>query len=182
MPIYFTVDRALRQVAYVVEGDATPDEARAFLDAVLAHPEFRPGFDFLGDRRGVDRAPGTRYVRAAAGEMRARATDLRRCRWAAVSREARRMVSTNSKVWPTRAVMVRVNASRPEVLVVGVNWSGWPSSFGTAFILRASSTNSSIWRAVRPPRVTAPVRCGADRPPSNTPNTGRWLSERSRSR
>ena len=43
---------------------------------------------------------------------------------------ASRMVSTNSKVWPTRAVMVRVNASSPEVLVVGVSSSFLPSTVG----------------------------------------------------
>ena len=43
------------------------------------------------------------------------------------SMPASRMVSTNSRVWPARAVMLRVKATGPEVLVVAVDRSGWPA-------------------------------------------------------
>jgi hypothetical protein len=84
MSVHFRIDPGSRLVSYVVEGDATADEAREFLDAVLAHPEYRRGFNFLGDRREVDRAPGTRYVHVVAAEVNARCKALGRCRWAVV--------------------------------------------------------------------------------------------------
>jgi hypothetical protein len=84
MPIRFTIDSAARLVSYVVEGDASADEADQFFDAVLAHPEYRRGFNFLGDRRAVTRAPGTLYVQRIAAEVNARCKALGRCRWAVV--------------------------------------------------------------------------------------------------
>ena len=53
MPISFTIDPDARLVVYTVEGNATRAEAIEFLDTVIAHPDFRRGFDFLGDRRDV---------------------------------------------------------------------------------------------------------------------------------
>jgi hypothetical protein len=84
MGILFRIDAAARLVEYVIEGDATAEEARAFLDAVLDHPEFCRGFNFLGDRRGVGRAPGTRYVQSVAAQVNERCKALAPCRWAVV--------------------------------------------------------------------------------------------------
>lgn len=84
MPIHFAIDRLNRLVTYVVEGNATADEARAFLDAVAAHPHYRYGFDFFGDRRDVDAAPEPNYIFAVAAEVNARARLIGPCRWAVV--------------------------------------------------------------------------------------------------
>jgi len=74
----------MRLVAYVVEGDATREEARAFLDEVTSHPDFEPGFDFLGDRRLVRRIPSSGYVYAVLDEVNARHDTLGLCKWAVV--------------------------------------------------------------------------------------------------
>jgi hypothetical protein len=84
MPIHFAIDRQNRLVAYVVEGNATAEEARAFLDAVVAHPRYCYGFDFFGDRRDVAEAPEPVYIYAVAAEVNARARLIGPCRWAVV--------------------------------------------------------------------------------------------------
>jgi hypothetical protein len=84
MPIHFAIDRRRRLVCYAVEGDATAAEARAFFEAVLSHPDYARGFDFLGDRREVGEAPGTHYVQTVAAEVKARRRELGPCRWAVV--------------------------------------------------------------------------------------------------
>lgn len=84
MPIHFAIDRRRRLVCYAVEGDATAAEARAFLGAVLSHPDYDRGFDFLGDRREVSGAPGAPYVRTVAAEVTDRRRELAPCRWAVV--------------------------------------------------------------------------------------------------
>jgi hypothetical protein len=84
MGIQFAIDRRVRLVIYLVDGDATQAEARAFFDAVLAHPEYRCGFDFLGDRRGACATPDPGYVFAVSAEVLTRASVLGSCRWAVV--------------------------------------------------------------------------------------------------
>ena len=84
MPVHFVIDPLVQIVAYVVEGDATPGEAREFFEAVIRHPDFEPGFDFLGDRRDVERVPGVSYIRAVADEVMAHQGELGRCKWAVI--------------------------------------------------------------------------------------------------
>jgi hypothetical protein len=84
MPIQFTVEPQARLIVYVVEGNATSDEARLFLDAVLAHPAYQRGFTFLGDRRDVVRGPTSAYVYGITDEVNARATQIAPCRWAVI--------------------------------------------------------------------------------------------------
>ena len=76
MPINFTIYPLGRLVRYTVEGTATPDDARGFLDAVLAHRRFQRGFMFLGDRRWATE-PDAAYVRTMDQEIRARLALLR---------------------------------------------------------------------------------------------------------
>jgi hypothetical protein len=83
MPIHFAIDPGKRLVAYVIERNATAGEASAFLDAVIRHPDYRWGFDFFGDRRGV-KAPESHYICSVAVEVNARAQQLAPCRWAVV--------------------------------------------------------------------------------------------------
>jgi hypothetical protein len=82
--VHFTIDRAVRLVAYVVDGTATEDEAREFLDSVLAHPDFETGFNFLGDRRGVTAVPDATYIYAVAVEVNRHHADLAPCQWAVI--------------------------------------------------------------------------------------------------
>jgi hypothetical protein len=83
MGITFTVYPLGRLVRYTVEGSATPDEARAFLDAVVTHSRFERGFMFLGDRRWAAE-PDAAYIRAMDQEIRGRLSLLVPCRWAVV--------------------------------------------------------------------------------------------------
>lgn len=84
MDISFDVDPSERLLSYVVEGTPTADETRDFLNAVVAHPDFEPGFGFSGDCRRLGDDPGMVYVRALAREVRARAGELGPCRWGLV--------------------------------------------------------------------------------------------------
>jgi hypothetical protein len=82
--IRFDVYPLVCLVRYTANGPVTPDDARQFLDGVLAHRHFDPGFDFLGDAIGAGRDPDAVYTAALAHEVRARAHLLAPCRWAVV--------------------------------------------------------------------------------------------------
>lgn len=83
MGIQFTVYPIARLVGYMVEGDATEAEAGAFLAAVLAHPRYKRGFDFLGECRGAGE-PAAACPSALARAVLARAAELGTCRWAVI--------------------------------------------------------------------------------------------------
>jgi hypothetical protein len=80
--VHFSVDVDARLVSYVVDGITTADHARAFFAAVLTHPDYEPGFNFLGDRRKIAEEPDSAYIRAVALEVMARQAVLGPCRWA----------------------------------------------------------------------------------------------------
>jgi hypothetical protein len=82
MGVHFSIDVEARLVSYVVEGLITTDHARAFFATVLVHPDFEPGFHFLGDRREVTDEPDSSYIRAVSLEVLARQAVLGPCRWA----------------------------------------------------------------------------------------------------
>jgi len=82
--VHFTIDRAVRLVAYVVDGTVTEDEAHEFLASVLAHPDFETGFNFLADRRGVTAVPDANYIYAVAVEVNRHQADLAPCQWAVI--------------------------------------------------------------------------------------------------
>jgi hypothetical protein len=82
MGVHFSIDGEAQLVSYSVEGLTTTDHARAFLAAVLVHPDYEPGFNFLGDRREVMQEPDSSYVRAVSLEVLARQAVLGPCRWA----------------------------------------------------------------------------------------------------
>jgi hypothetical protein len=81
--ISFTVYPVGRLVQYTVEGSDTPEDHRAFLDAVLSNRHFERGFMFLGDRRWAA-DPDASYVRAMDQDVRTRLPQLTPCRWAVV--------------------------------------------------------------------------------------------------
>jgi hypothetical protein len=83
VPVQFAIDPDARLVAYLVRGSPTPAEARAFLAAVLAHPDFERGFHFLGDRRAA--APSAGYGLSAAAAVNDRRGLLAPCKWAVVT-------------------------------------------------------------------------------------------------
>ena len=84
MPVHFAIDPFERLVVYVVEGNATDEEAARFLDAVISHPDFERGFNFLGDRRDVVQGPTAAYVYGVADEVNMRKQELAPCRWAVI--------------------------------------------------------------------------------------------------
>ncbi len=85
MPIRFTIDGTTRVVVAVVEPPApSAADVAAFLDAVLAHPDFRPGMGVLYDRRRVD-PPDRASMEAVAAAIRERADRLGPYRWAVVA-------------------------------------------------------------------------------------------------
>lgn len=55
MPIRFEVDPARRLVVATAVAVVTEADLRGYLTSVLAHPDVRPGFNELGDLRGVTR-------------------------------------------------------------------------------------------------------------------------------
>src|SRR4029450_7315204 len=108
MGISFTVYPVGRLVRYTVEGIDTPDDARAFLDAALAHRHFERGFMFLGDRRWAA-DPDAAFVRAMDQEVRTRLALLSPCRWAVV-------VSTPTAFAAIRALGSLLQASGVEAV------------------------------------------------------------------
>jgi hypothetical protein len=84
MGIRFIIYPTARLVAYTVDGNATAEDARTFLDAVVTHRHFERGFDFLGDRFGDEEEPDTTFLRAIALEVRSRVIQFAPCRWAVV--------------------------------------------------------------------------------------------------
>jgi hypothetical protein len=84
MPVHFVIDPFERLVVYVVEGNATREEAAKFLDAVISHRDFERGFNFLGDRRDVVRGQTPAYVYGVADEVNERKKELAPCRWAVI--------------------------------------------------------------------------------------------------
>jgi hypothetical protein len=80
--VHFMIDVDARLVSYLVEGITTADHARAFFAAVLTHPDYEPGFNFLGDRRQIAEEPDSAYIRSVALEVMAQQAVLGPCRWA----------------------------------------------------------------------------------------------------
>ncbi|MCI0702962.1 MAG: hypothetical protein L0241_17940 [Planctomycetia bacterium] len=81
MSIQFSVSPFGRLVFYKVNGVPTPAEARAFLNEVLSHRNFRRGFAFLGESTSSD-IPHAAFTTTLAREVLAQANRLAPCRWA----------------------------------------------------------------------------------------------------
>ena len=72
MPVTYSISEAERLVRFHYHGAApTFAEWRAATEAAMADPEYRPGFDFLADRRGVA-AQSVEFVRNVVEFDRAR--------------------------------------------------------------------------------------------------------------
>jgi hypothetical protein len=127
MPIHFAIDRRQRLVSYVVEGNATAAEARDFFNQVLRHPDYRCGFDFFGDRRGVDAAPEPTYIYAVAAEVNARARQLAPCRWAVVVSDI--LGFGMARMWAILAEQSGVTIHPFQSAEEAAAWLGLPASY-----------------------------------------------------
>ena len=65
MAVRYHVDEGLRLVTIRVDEQATAWQIAAVLEQILRDPLVGAGFNLLSDRRGLSRAPGGDYVRAA---------------------------------------------------------------------------------------------------------------------
>jgi len=122
MPISFTIDTAAHLVVYIVEGNATRQEAVEFLASVIAHPEFQRGFDFLGDRRDVVRGQTSAYVYGVTDEINARKESLAPCLWAVIV--ADEYAYGMSKMWATMTERSKVRIRPFRNAEEATNWLG----------------------------------------------------------
>lgn len=127
MGVRFTIDADERLVSYVVEGITTLDHARAFFAAVLTHPDYAPGFNFLGDRREVDEEPDSAYIRAVSLEVLARQGILGPCRWAV-------LVDSDASYGMVRLCGLLTASSRVEIkpfrtMSEAGQWLGLPANY-----------------------------------------------------
>ena len=136
MGVHFTIDVDARLVTYMVEGVITSDHARAFFAAVMTHPDYEPGFDFLGDRREIGEEPDSVYVRAVSLEVMFRKGILGPCRWAVV-------VSSDvgygmARMWGmlTESTGVRIMPFR--TMSEAASWLGLPAAYSPPFFTHAS--------------------------------------------
>jgi hypothetical protein len=135
MGVHFTIDKQARLVAYVADGVVTADHARAFLAAVLTHPDYEPGFDFLGDRREVEEEPDSAYVRAVSLEMTARKATLGPCRWAVVvaSDAGYGMV----RMWGLLTGLTGVQIRPFRAMGEAAEWLGLPADYSPPLLAHA---------------------------------------------
>jgi hypothetical protein len=134
VPIRFAIDPRHRLVVYCVECDATPDEARDFFRAVVSHPSFRTGFDFLGDRLGVGAAPEPTYIYSVAAEVNARAAQLAPCRWAVVVRDL--LGFEMARMWSLMAQDSGVQIRPFQRSDEAAEWLGLPEGYSVSERLR----------------------------------------------
>ena len=81
-PYTINPERSLVTITY--EEPVTFERWRRTMEAVFAEPSYRPGFDFLGDRRGVRKAPSVSYVESIVEYVTAHGARLEGARWANV--------------------------------------------------------------------------------------------------
>lgn len=72
MPFTVSVDAVRRRVTAVRTGDGRLDEIFASIDAVIEHPDYRPGFDILFDLREAEYLAEGREALAVARFLAAR--------------------------------------------------------------------------------------------------------------
>jgi hypothetical protein len=82
MPMTPTIDPDQRLVTILFTADPSFDEWKATMEAIFAHPDYRPGFNFLGDRRAVRTPPERSYFERTVEFTNAHADQVRGARWA----------------------------------------------------------------------------------------------------
>jgi hypothetical protein len=136
MGVHFAIDRDARLVAYAVEGHVTADQARAFIAGILVHPDYEPGFNFLGDRREVEWEPDSAHVVAVALEVEARKAWLAPCRWAV-------LVSSDvgygmARMWGLLTIGTGVSIRPFRMVEKAVEWLGLPADYSPPLFAHAS--------------------------------------------
>ena len=63
----YLIDPGRRLVRMAIRGEITFAEWREAMDAILADPNYRPGFGFLVDLTDLVNAPETTFIRQVAG-------------------------------------------------------------------------------------------------------------------
>ena len=82
--ISYAIEPAARRVTIRVDGPTTYEDWESSIRTVLADPQYRPGFDFLSDRRTADPPPTIDMVRRAVGFFELNRPRFGDCRWALV--------------------------------------------------------------------------------------------------
>ena len=82
MAMTTTIDSTLGLVTFVYRSNPTFEEWRSAMEAVFAHPDYRPGFHFLGDRRAAPAPPSREFFEQALEFTIAHADQVRGARWA----------------------------------------------------------------------------------------------------
>lgn len=83
LSVIYAIDSSERIVYLTTVGEPAFDEWRDALLGVFSHPSFKPGFNFISDRRQAS-APSPDFIEQQIGFLREHERDLGRCRWAAV--------------------------------------------------------------------------------------------------
>ena len=78
----YEIDPEAGLVTFIYRLDPTFEEWRSTMETVFAHPGYRPGFHFLGDRRSVQTPPDRMYIGRIVEWMNIHADKVRGARWA----------------------------------------------------------------------------------------------------
>jgi hypothetical protein len=85
MAVTYSIDTDQRIVILTTIGDSSFAEWSEAMLEVLAAPQYRPGFNFLSDRRQQTSVPTTDFARGAAIFLQLHSAEMGNFRWAAVS-------------------------------------------------------------------------------------------------
>lgn len=84
MPVLYVVDASERLVRLVTVGEVSFGEWRDALLNIFTHPAYRPGFNFISDRRRGE-VPSRVFAERAAAFAHNHAGEFGNCRWAVVT-------------------------------------------------------------------------------------------------
>ena len=85
MAVTYHIDTAEHVVYLTTARDSSFVEWREVMMAVLSDPSYRPGFNFLSDRRQETDVPSTEFARSAADFLNQHSREMGSFKWAAVS-------------------------------------------------------------------------------------------------
>ena len=85
MAVTYHIDTDERVVYLTTARDSSFVEWREVMMAVLSDPSYRPGFNFLSDRRQETDVPSTEFARSAAEFLKLNSAKMGGFKWAAVS-------------------------------------------------------------------------------------------------
>jgi hypothetical protein len=135
MGVHFTIDANARLVSYSVEGITTPDHARAFFAAVLTHPDYESGFNFLGDRRETEEEPDSAYIHAVTLEVLSRRAVLGPCRWAVLV--ASDVSYGMARMWGLLTASSGVEIKPFRTMSEAAQWLGLPAEYSALALVGA---------------------------------------------